>query len=44
MKQLDHIGQYMKDFRAILDGFRANRPAGRPGAAAIPEEESEDDE
>ena len=40
MKQLEFIGYYMKDFKAILDGFRTNRP--RPGGSI--EEDSEDDE
>ena len=44
MKQLGHIGQYMYDFKAILESFKINRPTGRTGAPVPVEEDSEDDE
>ena len=42
LKQLDLIGYYMKDFKAILDGFKATKPNIR-AAAAVEEDSDEDD-
>lgn len=47
-EQLDHIGNYMKDFKAILTGFdftKVKKPDIRnaPNAAAVQEDSDEDD-
>lgn len=47
-EQLDHIGFYMKDFKAILDGFDKTKvkkpdPRGTNAPNAIQEDSDEDD-
>ena len=42
LKQLDHIGHYMNDFKAILGHFKQAKPNARPNAVVV-EEDSEDE-
>lgn len=41
MKQLEHIGYYMKDFSAVLESFKPPKAAGKHIETVL--EDSEDD-